>query len=115
LISFFNTLGKVSMTGNYFAELVSAAAQSGYGVAGMAVRGASDSLKSLVQRENPDKGVRVLEEDGQLVIDLHIKVTYGLNIAAAVKSISHKVKYIVEEATGLVVKRINVMVDDLMA
>lgn len=114
MVSFYNTLGKVSMTTGYFAELVSMAAQSGYGVAGMAVRGTADSLRTLVNKNFPEKGVRVTEEDGKLVIELHIKVTYGLNIAAAVKSITHKVKYVVEEATGLEVKGIRVSVDDVV-
>ena len=62
----------------------------------------------------PDKGVRVTEEDGKLVIELHIKVTYGLNIAAIVRSITHKVKYAVEDATTLKVERIDVYVDDIV-
>ena len=48
-----------------------------------------------------------------LVIELHIKVTFGLNIAAIVRSITHKVKYAVEDATGLKVQRIDVCVDDI--
>lgn len=114
MVSFYNTQGKVSMTGNYFTELVSAAAQSGFGVAGMASGGVSDSLMSMLVPGAPGKGVRVTEEGGQLVIELHINVTYGLNISAAVKSITHRVKYTVEEATGLQVKRINVSVDDVV-
>ena len=114
MVSFYNTYGKVNMTTSYFAGLVSAAAQSGFGVAGLAERGPSDSFKSLIHKDFPEKGVRVTEEDGQLVIELHIKVTYGLNIAAAVKSITHKVKYVVEEATGLEVKKIKVSVDDVV-
>ena len=49
-----------------------------------------------------------------LVIELHIKVTFGLNIAAIVRSITHKVKYAVEDATGLKVQRIDVCVDDIV-
>ena len=47
MISFYNTLGKVSMTGDYFAGLVSAAASSCYGVADMATSGASDTVKGM--------------------------------------------------------------------
>lgn len=102
MIKFYNPLGKVCMTSDYFAGLVGAAAQSCYGVCGMATGGTSDSLKTIVLGTNyPDKGVRVTEEDGKLVIELHIKVTYGLNIAAIVRSITHKVKYAVEDATTL--------------
>lgn len=114
MISFFNTYGKVSMTSGYFAALVSQAVQSGFGVAGMATRSATDSLRNLVQKEFPEKGVLVTEEEGQLIIELHIMVTYGLNIAEAVRSISHRVKYVVEEATGLTVKSIRVSVDDVV-
>ena len=110
MIKFYNPLGKVCMTSDYFAGLVGAA-----GVCGMATGGTSDSLKTIVLGTNyPDKGVRVTEEDGKLVIELHIKVTYGLNIAAIVRSITHKVKYAVEDATTLKVERIDVYVDDIV-
>lgn len=115
MVSYNNTLGKVSMTSGYFAELVANAAQSGFGVVGMAAGNVGDSLISLVYPAYPEKGVKVSEDGGRLVIDLHIKVSYGINIATAVKSITHKVQYIVEEATGLRVKRINVAVDDVVA
>ena len=116
MINFYNTFGKVSMTGDYFAGLVSAAASSCYGVADMATSGASDTVKGMIFGSDfPDKGVRVTEDGGKLVIELHIKVTYGLNISAIVKSITHKVKYVVEDATGLQVIKINVSVDDIVS
>ena len=63
MIKFYNPLGKVCMTSDYFAGLVGAAAQSCYGVCGMATGGTSDSLKTIVLGTNyPDKGVRVTEE-----------------------------------------------------
>lgn len=114
MVCYYNTFGKVCMSNSYFAELVSSAAQSGFGVAGMAPGSVSDEFRSMLSPNFPNKGVQVTEEDGKLVIGLHIKVSYGLNIEAAVKSITHKVKYIVEEATGLTVKRIDVSVDDVV-
>ena len=63
MINFYNTLGKVSMTGDYFAGLVSAAASSCYGVADMATSGPSDTVKGMVFGSDfPAKGVRVTEE-----------------------------------------------------
>lgn len=115
MIKFYNTLGKISMTNDFFAGLVSAAAKSCYGVTEMATGGTSDNVKSLIfGNDFPEKGVRVTEEDGGLIIELHIKVTYGVNIAAIVRSITHKVKYAVEDATGLSVLRIDVSVDDIV-
>ena len=56
MIKFYNPLGKVCMTSDYFAGLVGAAAQSCYGVCGMATGGTSDSLKTIVLGTNyPDK------------------------------------------------------------
>ena len=114
MVSYYNTMGKVSLTSAYFSELVSAAAKGSFGVAGMATGSTGDYFKSLLTPDFPEKGVRVREENGKLIIDLHIKMTFGLNIAAAVKSITHKVKYVVEDATGLSVKKINVSVDDVV-
>lgn len=115
MIQVYNPFGKICFTSDYFAGLVSVAAKSCYGVAGMATGGKSDSLKSLLLGTDcPDKGVCVTEEDGKLCIELHIQVTFGLNIAAIVRSITHKVKYAVEDATALRVQRIDVFVDDIV-
>lgn len=116
MIKFYTPLGKVSLTGEYFAGLVGAAVTSCYGVAGMHVAGPADSVKTLLFGSDiPEKGVVVSENNGQLIIDLHIKVIFGVNIAAIVKSISNKVKYVVEDATNLKVYKINVSVDDIVA
>ena len=40
-------------------------------------------------------------------------MTYGVNIAAIVDSIVNKVRYTVEQATGLAVKKVNVFVDGI--
>ena len=116
MINFYNTMGKVSMTGDYFAGLVSAAASSCYGVAEMATSGTTDTLKSFVFGSDfPDKGVRVSEQNGELAIELHIKIVFGVNIAAIVDSIANKVKYAVEQSSGLNVSKVDVYVDEMVA
>ena len=116
MIKFYTPLGKISLTNEYFASLVGNAVTSCYGVAGMNCAGAADSVRTLVFGSNiPEKGVVVSEHNGELVIDLHIKVLYGLNIAAIVQSITNKVRYVVEDATNLKVHKINVSVDDIVA
>lgn len=115
MITYFTPMGSVSLTGDYFAELVSQAAKGCYGVADMASGSAADSIKAMVLGDHPEKGVRVTQEDNKLQIELHIKVGYGLNIATIVHSITHRVKHEVENATGLAVARIDVSVDDILA
>ena len=55
-----------------------------------------------------------MRDDG-LFIELHIIITYGLNISAICQSITNKVKYTVEQATGLDVAKIKVFVDGMKA
>ena len=109
-------LGNVSFTDGYFSTLVGEATKQCYGVATMAPRDMTDAVKSMVYGSDyPEKGVRVTQQNGRLVIELHIAVSYGLNISTAARSISHRVKDEVEQATGLKVARVVVSVDDVIA
>lgn len=109
-------LGSVVLTAEYFANLVGNIASTSYGVKGMSTRGPIEGIRAnLFKKDFPEKGVKVSERNGKLVIDLHIKVVYGVNISAIVQSISEKVKYAVEQATGLSVHSINIFVDEMDA
>ena len=115
MIKIYNPQGKVILTNDYFAGLVGNAITSCYGVAGMSVAGAKDGVRAvLFGNDIPEKGVVVKEDEGQLIIDLHIKITYGVHIAAIVENIKERVAYAVEHATNLKVKAINVSVDDII-
>ena len=114
MIKFENHLGSIDISQDYFANLVGHAASECFGVAGLVESTASRGLRYLLKNDDAqDKGVKVRTIAGGLVIDLHIAVTYGVNIAAIVKSIVNKVRYTVEEATGLQVAKVNVFVDDM--
>ena len=76
---------------------------------------ASTVRQTLRNGSLPEKGVSVSQQDGRLIIALHIKVGYGLNIASITQSITHRVQDEVERATGLKVARIDVYVDDILA
>ena len=104
-------LGDVSFSAEYFSTLVGEATKHCYGVAAMAPRDLTDTVKSMVRGADfSEKGVRVTQEEGRLVIELHIAV-----ISTAARSISHRVKDEVEQATGLKVARVVVSVDDVIA
>lgn len=106
--------GDTVITGECFANLIGSAVRECYGVAGMTVSGAGQSLLSLIRKKDPAKGVSVKVIDNKLYISLHIAVLYGVNIAAIVKSIVHKVKYVVESATGMSVAKVTVNVDSMI-
>lgn len=109
-----NQYGTIEISQTYFANLVGKAASECFGVAGMAVSSPAQGLRSVFGRSDaPDKGVRVRSGASGLVIDLHIVVVYGMNIAAITKSIVNKVRYTVEQATGFQVAKVNVFVDSM--
>ena len=109
-------LGDVRFSAEYFSTLVGEAAKNCYGVAALAPRRVADTVQSLVRGEHfADKGVRVTSENGRLIIEIHIAVGYGLNIATAAQSITHRVQDEVEHSTGLRVARVIVSVDDVIA
>jgi len=109
-------LGTIEISYNFFSTLVGRAASECFGVVGMVASSPEQGLARLLKKqEAPDTGVRVRNSMGKLTIDLHIAVSYGVNISAIVKSIIHKVRYTVEEATGLEVSKVNVYIDDMKA
>ena len=110
-----NHLGMIEISSSYFANLVGHAASECFGVAGLVHRTPVHGLRAFLSHKDiPDKGVKVrILNNGDLHIDLHIAVTYGVNIAAIVKSIVHKVSYTVEAACGLNVSKVNVFVADM--
>lgn len=109
-----NHMGTIEISHDYFANLVGHAASECFGVSGMVISTASQGVRTALSRQDTtDKGVSVKTVDGKLSIDLHIIVTYGVNIAAIVKSIVNKVRYTVEEATGLEVSKVSVFVDGM--
>lgn len=106
-----NHNGNITITQNVFANIVGNVINNCYGVVGMASKNTVDGIVSLLKKENYDKGVKVTCEGSDLLIDVHIIVSYGINLPAISRSIAKEVKYIVEKMTGFKVKKVNVFVD----
>lgn len=113
MVSIVNPNGSIIITQEYFTTLIGFAVSSCYGVADMAASGTKQGLASLFRQKDITRGVRVRGDGNRLIIELHIIVTFGVNISAIVKSIVNKVTYTVEEATGLKVSSVDVFVDGM--
>lgn len=118
MITIENHLGKIDICENYFRKLIGNAATSCFGVAGMSDGNMKQGLRSKVfkKRSYIDKGVVIIKDKNKdgISINLHIVVSYGLNIRTVARSINEKVRYCVEEATGIKVNRVNVYIDGLI-
>ena len=116
MIKIENYIGDIVISPDFIARLAGKAASECFGVVGMANSTPTQGLRSILSRkESPDKGIKVRSIGGKLYIDMHIVVTYGVNISAIVKSIVNKVRYTVEETTGLDVVKVNVFVDGMLS
>ncbi|MCQ2461423.1 MAG: Asp23/Gls24 family envelope stress response protein [Clostridia bacterium] len=115
LVKYENALGKIEISEEYFSQLLGNVVPTCFGVAGMANNGAYQHIRSFFHKTKYylDRGVNVVMEKDGLVIELHIIVTYGVNISTVVNSIVNKVRYTIEDATGLSVKTVNVFVDSM--
>ena len=111
-----NHLGTTTITTEYFAGLIGNVVSSCYGVVGIsASTPVQGMLRRVSGRSTPAQGVKIKAIGDKLVVDIHIKVLYGINVSAIVKSIMNKVRYAVSQAVGLQLAKINVFVDDMAA
>jgi uncharacterized alkaline shock family protein YloU len=105
-----NKIGSIFIDNAVLASIAGASAMECYGLVGMATKSAASGLAELLKRENMTKGVKVSTDNDEILIDLFIIVEFGTNISAVANNIIDKVKYNIENMTGMVVKKVNVNV-----
>lgn len=111
-----NPFGVIEITEEYFSKLIGSVVPSCYGVVGMSNSNSIQGIRSFFNKNKRyiDQGVSVHNDIDGLIVDIHIIVTYGVNITTIVQNIVDKVRYTVEEATQLKVKNVNVFVDSMI-
>lgn len=114
MIAYETRLGKIDISEEYLSKLIGHEVTSCFGVVGMVPSGSKQRIFSKLSKNEPlDTGIRVIGNADSIVVELHIMVTYGMNINAIASSITEKVKYIVEETTGITVEKVIVKVDGI--
>lgn len=111
-----NHVGEITISQEYFMSLISNTVTNCFGVVQMNASTPKQTLMAFLPNKGDKKapcGVTVRVGKDKLVIDLHITVMYGVNVSAVVKSIMNKVRYTIEENTGISVERVNVYVDGI--
>ena len=93
MITLQNHVGKISISPNYFTELIGNTVTKCFGVISMNVTGVKETLKAAMPKVKKDahkRGVRVRFLKDKLLIDLHISLMYGVNMNAVIRSIINK-------------------------
>ncbi len=106
-------LGKLVLSEEAIATVAGAAAIECYGVVGMAGRKMTDGIAELLGRENLSRGVEVSIEGDHVFITLYIIVGYGVRISEVARMVVEKVRYTVEQVTGLKVANVKVNVEGI--
>jgi len=113
MISYETRIGSINVSNDYFSKLVGHAVSSCYGVVGMVSHGKQRLFEMVFKHDSQDKGVKVRGNMNSIDVEVHIVVTYGMNINAIAKSIVNKIKYTIKEVTGIEVGKVIVKVDGI--
>lgn len=104
-----SSLGRITISSDAIAQIVAETALECYGVVGM-----KGSLRGrLAQGRGRPRGIEIGREGGEVTVDVHVVVEYGLNLAEVASSVRNRVTYEVERLTGLAVRAVEVHVDDV--
>lgn len=108
-----NDYGHINIDDNVIATISGLSAMESYGIVGMASKNASDGFFELLKKESLTKGIKIYTDKNDVVIDLHVILQYGIKISVVAENIIEKVKFNVENLTGLKVKNVNVYVQGI--
>ena len=114
MIAYETRTGTISITENFLSKLIGNAVTSCFGVVGMMPTSNRQRLFGLITKnQSLDTGISVNGNADAIDVAIHIMVSYGMNINAIAASITEKVKYVVEETTGITVNKVTVKVDGI--
>ena len=114
MIAYETRLGKIDISETYLSKLIGHEVTSCFGVVGMVPSGNRQKFSSRISKtEHPDTGIKVTGTADSISVELHIVVTYGMNINAIAASITEKVKYVVDLVTGITVNKVTIKIDGI--
>lgn len=105
-------MGQILISPEVIAKYAGETVYECFGIVGMAMVSMKDGLVRLLKKDSSTKGINVeINENNEILIDFHIIVAYGVNIATIADNIISSVKYKIEEFTGMTVKKVNIFVE----
>ncbi len=114
MIAYETRLGKIILSEQYLSKLIGNEVISCFGVVGMVPSSSKQKVfNKFSKEEKVDTGIKVIGNTDTISVELHIVVSYGMNISAIAESITEKVTYVVKEATGIKVDKVIVKVDGI--
>lgn len=107
-------LGTITIDKDVIASYAGSVAVECFGIVGMAATNMKDGLVKLLKNDYLSHGIDVrIDSEGEISLDFHVIISYGLSIAAVSDNLKSTVKYKVEEFTGMPVNRIRMFVEGI--
>lgn len=106
-----NGVGGLVISEEVIAKIAGTAALDCKGVSSLVAK--PTDIKGLLRRGQEAKSVRVLSEDQELTIDIHIRLQNGARIPDVSEEVQRSVKENVQNMTGKAVTRVNVHIEDI--
>ena len=115
MVAYETRLGKIDISQEYLSKLIGNEVTSCFGVVGMVPSGNRQRLLGKFSKSEPlNKGIKVYGNKDGIIVELHIMVSYGMNINAIAASITEKVKYVVKDVTNINVDKVIVKIDGII-
>ncbi len=106
-----NELGDVSIDTDVISTIAAFAAMECYGLVGMTYKSARSGIAKILKGEHLSKGVEIQIDETGVNITLYVIIQFGTKISVVAENIIEKVKYNVENLTGLNVLEVNLNIE----
>lgn len=104
-----NHIGKIIVSDKYLRQLTEQTVLQCFGVAGFVQPTLAEKLL-----DRRCKAIAITTKDDKLVISLHVRVIYGVNIPVVIRALMHKVEFVIEDAVRIPVSHVRVYVDEIV-
>lgn len=106
--------GDITINNDVIAAYAGNVAVKCFGIIEMAVSSVSDGFSRIFKKNSLKNGIEVsVTEEGTLVLDFHVVVSYGVNIRTIAQNLTQDVKYEVEKYVGRDISKINIFIEDV--
>ncbi len=101
---------KLNISEDVVSTIAGVAAMECFGVVGMSTRNLKEGITELLRKDNVHKGIDISILENKVIVTLFIVVAYGVKISEVAQNIQEKVKFSIENMTGMEVESVNVNV-----
>lgn len=103
--------GNIEISESVIATIVGVASTEIFGIVGMASRKqVRDGINEILKRENYAKGVRISQQNDNIIVDVYVIISYGTKISEVSKNVQERVRYQLHSNLGILAREVNVHV-----